>query len=142
MSGNWYHDVLNFHTAFDLTIHDHPQIPSVPDVQLRAIITRDEFEKEYLPALLSGDIERIAEDGVDMIYFIIGTFITYGINPQPIWDAVQAANMAKLPLNGIPIKDQWGKVQKPIGWVRPDIVSLLRDQGSRDEPPFDPITLP
>jgi len=142
MSGNWYQDVLDFHTTFDLTVHDHPQIPSSEDLQLRAIITRNEFENEYLPALLSGDIKRIADDGVDMIYFIIGTFINYGIDPQPIWDAVQAANMAKMPPDGIPLKDQYGKVLKPTGWVPPDITQLLRDQGSLDDPPLAPITLP
>lgn len=142
MSGNWYADVLEFHNTFGLTVHDHPMIPSHADVALRAIITRDEFVNEYLPALLNGDIKRIADDGVDMIYFILGTFITYGIDPQPIWDAVQAANMAKKPPDGLPLKDRWGKILKPEGWTPPDIIGLLRDQGSLDDPPLStPITL-
>ncbi|KKL91236.1 hypothetical protein LCGC14_1896690 [marine sediment metagenome] len=132
MSGNWYADVLKFHETFGHTVHDKPQIPKRSDVLLRAVVTRDEFNNEYLPALLHGDIKHIADDGIDLIYFIIGTFITYGIDPQPIWDAVQAANMAKLPPNGIPLKDQFGKTMKPEGWQPPDIAKLLRDQGLLD----------
>jgi predicted HAD superfamily Cof-like phosphohydrolase len=142
MSTNWYADVLKFHKAFGLTIHDKPQIPSHDDIVLRAVVARDEFDDEYLPALLNGDIKHIADDGIDLIYFIIGTFITYGIDPQPIWDAVQAANFAKLPPDGIPVKDQYGKIMKPEGWKPPDITKLLHDQGSLDPPPLDsPIRL-
>lgn len=142
MSGNWYADVLEFHNTFGLTVHDKPQIPSHDDVVLRAVITRDEFNDEYLPALLNGDIKRIADDGVDLIYFIMGTFITYGIDPQPIWDAVQAANMAKMPPDGLPLRDGWGKILKPKGWTPPNITALLRAQGSLDQPPLDsPINL-
>lgn len=61
---------------------------------------------------------------IDMVYVILGTFIACGVDPQPIWEAVHAANLRK-----IPAADKGAKVLKPAGWVAPDVAGLLREQG-------------
>lgn len=58
---------------------------------------------------------------IDAVYFIGGTFAEMGIEPQPLFDIVQAANMAKLGSDGKPIiRESDGKIMKPEGWVAPE----------------------
>jgi predicted HAD superfamily Cof-like phosphohydrolase len=58
---------------------------------------------------------------VDACYFIGGSFVEIGIKPQPLFDIVQAANMAKLGPDGKPIiRPEDGKIMKPEGWEPPE----------------------
>jgi predicted HAD superfamily Cof-like phosphohydrolase len=56
----------------------------------------------------------------DISYFNYGSFVVAGVDPQPVFDIVQAANMAKLGADGKPIKRADGKTMKPEGWVAPE----------------------
>ena len=60
----------------------------------------------------------------DLEYVIHGTSLAFGVNPQPIWEAVQAANMTKA---GAPMVN--GKITKPEGFKPPDVAALLKEQG-------------
>jgi predicted HAD superfamily Cof-like phosphohydrolase len=41
-------------------------------------------------------------------------------------DAVNASNLAKIdPVTGVCIKDAGGKIQKPAGWKKPDLVEVI-----------------
>jgi predicted HAD superfamily Cof-like phosphohydrolase len=57
----------------------------------------------------------------DINYFTQGTFTMMGVNPQPLFDIVQDANMAKLGPDGKPIyRESDGKIMKPEGWQPPE----------------------
>lgn len=57
----------------------------------------------------------------DVSYFNYGSFVIAGVNPQPLFDIVQSANMAKLGADGKPIlRESDGKIMKPDGWVAPE----------------------
>lgn len=57
----------------------------------------------------------------DAKYFIYGSFVVAGVDPQPLHDIVQAANMAKLGPDGKPIvRESDGKTLKPEGWEPPE----------------------
>ena len=60
----------------------------------------------------------------DLGYVIHGTSLAFGVNPQPIWEAVHAANMTNA---GSPIVN--GKITKPEGFKPPDVAALLKEQG-------------
>lgn len=54
---------------------------------------------------------------VDALYFVNGSFVELGVNPAPIFDIVQQANMAKLGEDGKPIiRESDGKIMKPDDW--------------------------
>jgi predicted HAD superfamily Cof-like phosphohydrolase len=58
---------------------------------------------------------------VDATYFLLGSFVEIGVNPQPLLDIVQNANMAKLGADGKPIiRESDGKIMKPEGWEAPE----------------------
>ena len=52
----------------------------------------------------------------DMMYFTYGTFAIAGIEPQPLFDIVQEANMGKLWEDGKPRYREDGKIMKPPIW--------------------------
>lgn len=53
----------------------------------------------------------------DAFYFLAGSFVEMGVMPQPLFDIVQAANMAKLGPDGKPIiRESDNKIMKPEGW--------------------------
>lgn len=75
--------------------------------------------------------EKIAEQAdacADMDYYLKQHMAKHGVNMKPISQAVHQANMNKVdPQTGkFIIKD--GKIQKPPGWVAPDITSIIQMQ--------------
>lgn len=71
------------------------------------------------------DMPDLIDACVDLEYVTEGLPIRLGVDLRPVWTAVHAANLAKM---GGP-KDEFGKIQKPAGWVAPDVARVLRDQG-------------
>jgi len=73
-----------------------------------------------------GPVEDILVDQMDALtdvnYFVQGSFVVAGVKPQPLFDIVQDANMAKLFPDGKPRYDLGnnGKIIKPEGWQPPE----------------------
>lgn len=70
------------------------------------------------------EIEKIIGQSdalTDAAYFVLGSFVEMGVDPQPLLDIVQQANMAKLGADGKPIiRESDGKIMKPEGWEPPE----------------------
>lgn len=116
-------DVLAFHRKFACYVGDYPHLPEPGVVRLRLGLIREEY-RELLKAIRLGDLAAIADAIADLMYVIVGTAITLGIDIRPIWQAVQQANMAKT--GGGTRAD--GKILKPPGWTAPDIGKLIEVQ--------------
>jgi energy-coupling factor transport system permease protein len=58
----------------------------------------------------------------DVNYFVQGSFVVAGTDPQPLFDIVQDANMSKLWEDGKPRYDaaNGNKIMKPEGWSAPE----------------------
>ena len=117
---DWVEDVLAFHKAFELTINEKPTVPNAEDRTLRISLIREEAQ-EFFEATATQDLEQVADALADLIYVAIGAAITWGVDLRPVWEAVQASNMAKI--GGSKRAD--GKWLKPDGWQPPDIQSAL-----------------
>ena len=142
MSGDWQKDVQDFKEKVGQEVNTSPSLPSEDSISLQVELIREEVDRELLPFLEkltkkgSWDSETFAEDlasvadGVaDAIYVLLGTAISFGIHLQPIWDAIQEANMLKY--GGGTRKD--GKILKPEGWKHPDIKALVEHQFNHPE---------
>lgn len=116
-------DVAAFHKACDVPILEKPTIPDLTRRELRISLINEECNKELIPAIdKANDIAEVADALADLIYVIVGTALEFGIPLDRVWNAVQAANMAKVdPITGKVKKREDGKVLKPLGWVAPDI---------------------
>lgn len=120
---DWFADVLAFHRKFGCAVGTTPAVPGQGTVELRKSLNNEEHG-ETLRAMDAGDLAGIADGVVDDIYVKLGTLISYGIDPRPIWRAVHETNMAKV--GGAMRED--GKVLKPPGWVAPDVAGILSRQ--------------
>jgi len=152
MSNDWTEAVADFMLRFRQELPMKPAFPKQETMDLRVRLTAEEF-CEFLrdagywftlsidrrtPAL---DSPKIYQDGhwglpsapnlpkaadacIDQLYVIIGNLLAMGIDPRPLFDAVHAANMAKV---GGPVVN--GKTMKPEGWKPPDIEGELKKQG-------------
>jgi predicted HAD superfamily Cof-like phosphohydrolase len=130
-SRDWFADVLAFHRKFGCAIGATPGVlPDRATFELRDRLHAEESD-ELRAAMINGDLPGIADGVVDLIYVLLGTLVSYGIDPRPVWREVHQANMAKE--GGATRAD--GKILKPDGWVAPDVAGILRKQPSivRDE---------
>jgi predicted HAD superfamily Cof-like phosphohydrolase len=81
---------------------------------------------EYMAEELSefmGSTELVdqADAMIDLIYLAVGTLVELGIQPEPLFDIVQQANMSKLWEDGKPrLNPETNKVMKPPTFVRPE----------------------
>jgi predicted HAD superfamily Cof-like phosphohydrolase len=143
--------VLQFMTAVGQETPLSPVIPNDAVVRMRMRLIAEEFfelmaatfnENAFseLQRLERGVLEVIndypvlvdlpewCDATVDLDYVVEGARISFGVNTQPLWLAVQKANMAKL---AGPTRED-GKKLKPEGWTPPDIAQLLRAQGWKE----------
>lgn len=117
-------DVLDFHRTFGCKVGEEgPKDVDEKTFGLRLGLMKEEYG-ELRAAMENADLPGIADGAVDLIYVVIGTLISYGIDPAPVWEAVHAANMAKA---GGPVRED-GKRLKPPGWQPPDIAAILARQ--------------
>lgn len=81
-------------------------------------------EKSLKEASPTTDVERLVGQGdalTDALYFVMGSFVELGLDPVPLFEIVQRANMAKLGPDGKPIlRESDNKIMKPEGWIPPE----------------------
>lgn len=121
---NAYNDVRKFHLAFKHNAPETPTRQTPEQAKKRGKWINDEVEE-----LLEADtLVDQADAYLDILYFALGGLVELGIRPQPLFEIVQAANMAKLGPNG-PEYHPDGKIKKPEGWVAPE--PLLQKEVAR-----------
>lgn len=81
-------------------------------------------QKSLQDAPPTDDVARLVGQGdalTDALYFVMGSFVELGLDPVPLFEIVQRANMAKLGPDGKPIlRASDNKVMKPEGWLPPE----------------------
>lgn len=84
---------------------------------------------EYIESAEFGDLIGIADALSDLLYVVLGTAVTHGLDLEPLFDEVHRSNMTKAPLDPVT-----GKGDKGPDYQPPDLAPLLMVQG---ELPFD-----
>jgi|SRR5579872_3348458 len=111
-----WEDVRAFHAAFGHPVAEAPTLLEGLAAERRAAWIEEEAQELRDAAT----IEAQADAFIDVIYFAIGGLVHLGVQPGPLWDIVQTANMAKLWPDGRPRhRASDGKVIKPDGWEDP-----------------------
>lgn len=120
--------VKEFHLGFG---HPVAEIPTMIDMELaekRANWMQEEI-REFLYAIQELDIVEAYDAILDILYFAVGTAVVMGLDIEPGFDEVQRSNMAKLGPDGKPIlRASDGKIQKPEGWVPPQLAAVVARQ--------------
>jgi len=114
-------DVIAFHAKFQQPVADFPFPIEPEDADFRARLIAEEAG-ELVEALESGDMTKIAQESVDLIYVALGNLVVCGLRFGPLWTIIHEANMSK----------QWdsdgGKPIKPPGWKPPDVAGEIARQ--------------
>jgi predicted HAD superfamily Cof-like phosphohydrolase len=136
-----------FHQAMRQPIPSTPQVPSDDRVRLRARLMAEEFVETLRAMFQKGhwalaqleetltlidekvpvevDLPALADGLADQKVVLEGTDLEFGLPGNELFAEVMRANMAKV---GGGFRED-GKVQKPKGWVGPDIEGVLRRAG-------------
>ncbi len=120
-----------FHEVFQAYMERTPTA-TVPAAisQGRIQIFLEELE-EYRAAVDNHDIVEIADALTDMLYVLLGTFITHGLQDiaEELFAEVHRSNMSKLDEQGQPIFREDGKVLKSDQFSDPDLRSIIAKIG-------------
>lgn len=118
----WQLMVREFHEKFGQPVRAKPKC-----IEWQRIDTRNRWVDSELDemdaAAASYDLPGTADGIVDAIYFLIGSAVEMGIDLDPLFRAVHAANMTKYRVPGDP------KIRKPVNFTPPDIAAELMKQG-------------
>jgi len=127
-----------FHEACELALDEYR--PSRELLQLRYRLISEESEEaaaEFSDALWRGQLTdevrvRLTKELADILYVVYGAGVSFGIDLDHAFAAVHESNLSKL-VDGKPLKDAGGKVQKGPNYQPPDAEELAIAAGTAIE---------
>ena len=126
--------VRRFHEVFGAHIERTPtaKVPAEL-IEWRVKMLLEELE-EYREAVQDEDIIEIADALTDLLYVLLGTFVTHGLQDvvEALFDEVHRSNMSKLDAHGKPIYREDGKVLKSDRFSEPDLQSIIAKTGQTE----------
>lgn len=131
-----FSDVGDFHQKFGLHRSDDNPGPTGAEnnkelMEFRTKFLQEELD-EFVEALEEGDMAKAFDALMDLNYVSLGTAHLLGFPWREGWQAVQAANMAKVRAAKDGSDSKRGSsfdVVKPEGWLPPDIEGVLARHG-------------
>ncbi len=123
--------LLEFHRAMRVYYAERPQATLPPDVAAVRLALLEEELQEYREALAAGDLVEIADALTDLLYVLLGTMISHGLQEvaEDLFAEVHRSNMTKLGPDGQVVYREDGKVLKPPTFEPPDLRRVLRAHG-------------
>jgi predicted HAD superfamily Cof-like phosphohydrolase len=125
--------LLDFHRTFGLEWNDHPTEISEAEAALRIHLMEEEL-REVITAMAYEDLPAVAKELADLLYVVYGTAVSYGLDMEPIFAEVHRSNLTKLPKDGIILRREDGKIEKPPEYSLPDIATILEKQREYGDP--------
>lgn len=134
MTNSNFEDVGDFHRKFGLHTSDEAPGPQPENFELLEFRIKfmDEELNEFIASIENGDEAGAFDALLDLVYVAMGTAHLRGYPWQEGWDAVQAANMAKVRAQADGSDSKRGSsfdVVKPAGWYPPNIEAVLTRHG-------------
>jgi predicted HAD superfamily Cof-like phosphohydrolase len=121
-------EIKKFQITFEHPVANKPQRIEAGRKLVRLSWMQEELDEYREANTIYDEVDAL----IDALYFILGTFVEMGIQPQPIFDIVQKANMDKVWPDGLVHKKPDGKTIKPEGWQAPEplIIAEIDRQAS------------
>jgi predicted HAD superfamily Cof-like phosphohydrolase len=126
-----FDDVKKFHETFEHPVGTSPQRLSESRKAARLAWMEEELQEFKEAATLEDEVDAMNDE----LYFVLGTLVEMGVEPGPIFDIVQHANMSKVWPDGQVHKNETGKTIKPPHWQDPfDKIKaeIRRQQGNQN----------
>lgn len=150
----WQQLVNDFREAMDLPIPDGPRQLTTEEAQLHIQLIRDEFEKEFVPAIQSADLIDLYDAGIDVIVYVIGALSNAGMDIDPGFREIMRSNMTKMdPETGKAIRagfndpsgEPQGKIMKGPNYSPPSLGVILNEMtryGHEDTAVYKSLRIP
>lgn len=133
--------LVEFHESFGHLISEHPTADIGDDVvELRKTLITEEFRElvgyydeigdYHEGALDTGDLAQVAKEAADLLYVVVGTLVSFGVNAEQAVTEVHTSNMTKLGPDGKPVRREDGKVLKGDNYRSPNMEKFVSEQGS------------
>jgi len=131
--------VAEFHQAAGHPVRKEPTI-DIPfkEQSLRYNLIKEELE-EYLQAIADADLVAVADALTDILYVVIGSFLTFGLDPGPLMEEVHRSNMTKFGPGHSKRAD--GKLIKSPLYEAPDIARVIRELRGEEPPVARRVTV-
>jgi len=108
-----YQQVREFQKVFGHPVGDVPQMLNPEREAKRLAWKEEEIQEQKDATTLVDKVDAL----IDQLYFIYGDFVEMGVDPQPLFDIVQRANMGKIWDDGVPrFRESDNKIMKPPHW--------------------------
>ena len=111
--------VAEFHRTFGFPGPETLDLAAFPG-ELRIALIEEEAQ-EFADAVRANDLPEMVDALCDLLYVTYGAAVALGVDLDPFFREVHAANMKKV--GGTRRAD--GKWMKPANWRPPDIAGLL-----------------
>ncbi len=123
--------LVEFHRTMGVYYAEAPTARLPEDVAAVRLALLEEELEEYRQALAAGDLVAIADALTDLLYVLLGTFISHGLQDvaEALFAEVHRSNMTKIAPDGRVIYREDGKVLKPPTFEPPDLRGVLRAHG-------------
>ena len=106
--------VREFTKACNDNLPNHPQKMTPEGVAFIRKMVNDEMDELEQAQTVTEQADAL----VDAIYYICDFAVRNGVNLDPLFEIVHAANMQKV-VNGKVLRREDGKILKPAGWEDP-----------------------
>lgn len=114
---NIYNKVKEFYKVFNHPINEStPKRLDSDTLNFRVKLIQEEVDELKQATNLVDQVDAL----IDIMYFVIGSFVTIGVDPSNAFNIVHQANMKKVWSDGKPHYREDGKVIKPEGWESPE----------------------
>lgn len=140
MNKNIVSQIRAMHEMYDLPVNETPQFYGDPDENIDNFYSIIHEELEEADTLLYVDNEldaltNIADWIADIVIYCRSEAMKYGIPLEDVIAIVMESNMSKLGEDGLPIKDERGKVMKGANYWKPEprIRALLLSLSEKKE---------
>ena len=122
----WQQMVQAFHEKAGAVVNHKPTQPDA-NTQILRLTLIDEETIELDDALGIGDLVEIADALGDLLYVVLGTAVTCGIDIEPIFEEIHRSNMSKF-IDGYRRED--GKWIKGPSYSPANLEPILKNQAS------------
>jgi len=117
--------VYSFHEKFGFTLNISPT-PIDPELgKVRHFHTEKEMD-ELLGAIEDENLVKIADALGDLLYFIYGTGVAYGIDLEPVFAEIHRSNMTKQRPDSTQCTD--AKAVKGVDYSAPNLESIIKHE--------------
>lgn len=116
--------VTEFHRLAGQVINDKPCIPDTETIWFRLCLIQEELT-ELTEAFVQEDVVEVADALADLMWVIMGTAVSCGINMEPVLEEVRRSNMTKF-IDGY--RDENGKWRKGPSFEEPNIKAIIEEQ--------------